>query len=166
MVTLLRTMKVLMVAIMATLFSLIALDNLIDFQTNWQFVQHVLMMDTVGETAVKSRAINDVNFQLFAYYTIIFWEICIAMTLWCGTFVMAKNIKSDGIGFYHSKKWAYIGLFMIFLLFMGGFVIVGGEWFDMWRSKTWNGQKAAEIMLSFTLLISLFLKGDGSLGNE
>lgn len=155
-----------MIAMMAILFSLIAFDNIIDFQTNWQFVQHVLKMDTIGETAVKSRAIYNVNFQLFTYYTIIFWEICIALTLWSGTFVMGKHIKSDGISFYHSKKLAYIGLFMIFFLFMLGFIIVGGEWFDMWRSKIWNGQKAAEIMISFTLLILLFLKGDGSLGNE
>ena len=24
-----------------------------------------------------------------------------------------------------------------------GFVVVGGEWFLMWQSATWNGQEAA-----------------------
>ena len=25
------------------------------------------------------------------------------------------------------------------LLFFGGFITIGGEWFQMWKSATWNG---------------------------
>ena len=32
-----------------------------------------------------------------------------------------------------------IGLLMIVILFFGGFITVGGEWFSMWRSTAWNG---------------------------
>ena len=30
-----------------------------------------------------------------------------------------------------------------FALWFVGFVVVGGEWFLMWQSATWNGQEAA-----------------------
>ena len=32
---------------------------------------------------------------------------------------------------------------MIVLLFFGGFIDVGGEWFQMWRSTTWTGLDTA-----------------------
>lgn len=32
---------------------------------------------------------------------------------------------------------------MILVLFMGGFIVVGGEWFQMWRSTSWNGLEPA-----------------------
>jgi predicted small integral membrane protein len=25
------------------------------------------------------------------------------------------------------------------LLFAGGFIVIGGEWFQMWQSEEWNG---------------------------
>jgi predicted small integral membrane protein len=28
---------------------------------------------------------------------------------------------------------------MLEILFVGGFITIGGEWFAMWQSKTWNG---------------------------
>ena len=30
-----------------------------------------------------------------------------------------------------------------FLVWFFGFMVVGGEWFLMWQSDTWNGQEAA-----------------------
>jgi predicted small integral membrane protein len=32
---------------------------------------------------------------------------------------------------------------MIVVLFMGGFITIGGEWFQMWRSVEWNGLEPA-----------------------
>ena len=32
---------------------------------------------------------------------------------------------------------------MGFLVWFFGFMVVGGEWFAMWQSQTWNGQDAA-----------------------
>jgi predicted small integral membrane protein len=28
---------------------------------------------------------------------------------------------------------------MLVVLFFGGFIVIGGEWFQMWRSTAWNG---------------------------
>ena len=32
---------------------------------------------------------------------------------------------------------------MGFLVWFLGFMVIGGEWFAMWQSSTWNGQDAA-----------------------
>jgi len=28
---------------------------------------------------------------------------------------------------------------MLVLLLLGGFIVIGGEWFQMWKSDAWNG---------------------------
>ena len=35
------------------------------------------------------------------------------------------------------------GATVAFLVWFFGFMVVAGEWFAMWQSKTWNGQEAA-----------------------
>jgi predicted small integral membrane protein len=42
-----------------------------------------------------------------------------------------------------------------------GFMVVGGEWFSMWQSPTWNGQEAAFrfYMTILAVLIPMQLPG-------
>ncbi|MYW44117.1 DUF2165 family protein, partial [Streptomyces sp. SID161] len=40
-------------------------------------------------------------------------------------------------------RWSTYGVLMLLLLFGAGFIAIGGEWFSMWQSKTWNGLDAA-----------------------
>ena len=42
-----RILKALMVASVGAWALLIAVDNVIDYDSNWQFIRHVLSMDTV-----------------------------------------------------------------------------------------------------------------------
>jgi len=41
--------------------------------------------------------------------------------------------------FDRARSLGTLGPSMVLLLFMSGFVTVGGEWFQMWRSIAWNG---------------------------
>jgi predicted small integral membrane protein len=41
-----RTAKVLLLAAVALFYTLVVFNNLTDFNSNWQFVRHVLPMDT------------------------------------------------------------------------------------------------------------------------
>ena len=45
---------------------------------------------------------------------------------------------------------AIVGLTLGLAMWLVAFLSVGGEWFLMWQSKTWNGQEAAFRM--FTVL--------------
>lgn len=146
----LRLIQFGMVATIALFFSLAALNNITDFESNWLFVQHVLSMDTTFEqSALLWRAITDPIIQKYAYYFIIFWEILTAILCWLGCFFLL--IKE-------SKKMAYIGLFFGFLLYMIGFIIIGGEWFSMWQSKIWNGQMKSGLFINFIMFVMIFLR--------
>jgi predicted small integral membrane protein len=51
---------------------------------------------------------------------------------------------------------SYAGLGLGLLLWQTGFIFIGGEWFSMWQSSTWNGVPAAfrcTILIGMTLLI-------------
>ena len=42
-----------------------------------------------------------------------------------------------------AKKRVIVGATVGFLVWFFGFMVIGGEWFLMWQSDTWNGQDAA-----------------------
>ena len=57
---------------------------------------------------------------------------------------------------------AYAGIIAAELL--SGALCVGGEWFQMWQSKTWNGQEAAFRFVACIGLVLIFLnQPDGEL---
>ena len=45
--------------------------------------------------------------------------------------------------FNRAKGYAIAAGALAFLIWFFGFMVVGGEWFAMWESQTWNGQEAA-----------------------
>jgi predicted small integral membrane protein len=56
-----------------------------------------------------------------------------------------------------AKQFVAIGVGLGFLLWFGGFMVVGGEWFAMWQSKTWNGQEAAFRFYMTLLAVLIFV---------
>jgi predicted small integral membrane protein len=47
---------------------------------------------------------------------------------------------------------------MGFLVWFLGFMVIGGEWFAMWQSDTWNGQDAAFKFYMTILAVLIFVK--------
>ena len=158
MIITLRLLKIIMVASIALFFSIVAFDNIVDPKTNWLFVQHVLSMDTTfHEPVLMSRAINNPMLQHAAYYVIIFWESMTALVCWLGEFFLLRALSKSDQQFQASKKCALIGLSLGFILYMFGFMIVASEWFAMWQSSTWNGQRTAGLFVTLILFVMLFL---------
>ena len=52
---------------------------------------------------------------------------------------------------------AVAGLVLGMALWFFGFLTAGGEWFQMWQSKTWNGQEAAFRFIVTIGLVLIFL---------
>ncbi|MGI8646719.1 MAG: DUF2165 domain-containing protein [Mycobacteriales bacterium] len=130
-------------AIMALQFLLIAATNWSDFGANQAFVHHVLQMDTTfKDKDVMWRAIHNTGVQNFAYVCIIVWESCIALVLIWASLLWFKALRRDD-GYAGARRWASIGFTMVLLLFFGGFITIGGEYFEMWQSHTWNGLQPA-----------------------
>ena len=58
-----RLAKVVMVAALAAFAFLVTYDNLVDYGSNYQFVQHVLSMDTTfPDNTLRDRAITNPSF--------------------------------------------------------------------------------------------------------
>ena len=63
---------------------------------------------------------------------------------------LAKAVRPTRPEFHQAKRTAIAGLALGLAMWLVAFLSVGGEWFLMWQSKTWNGQEAAFRM--FTVL--------------
>ena len=64
---------------------------------------------------------------------------------------LLRHIGDTGQGFNRAKRTAIAGLTVGFLLWLVGFMAVGGEWFGMWMSQQWNGVPSAFRYLMVTL---------------
>lgn len=126
---------------------LVALGNITDYSTNFAFVQHVLSMDTTnfGQPAgegldpdVMWRAIDNPVLWNLGYIGVILIESIAAIVLIIA-FIDFMRAMFGSASFARARRWASLGLVLIVLLFAGGFIAVGGEWFQMWRSTDWNG---------------------------
>ena len=70
-----------LLATVALFFVLVAFGNITDYGTNWQFVRHVLAMDTIfPDSTLTWRAITD-KVVAVAYWLIIAWEAATAIIL-------------------------------------------------------------------------------------
>ena len=129
----------------ALYIALVAFGNITDFGTNQAFVQHVLAMDTTfKDDDLMWRAVTDKGLENTAYVLIIGWETLAALVLIAGTWLWAR--RDNG----RARRVSTYGLLMLVLLFGAGFIGIGGEWFSMWQSKTWNGLDAATRVLVLT----------------
>ena len=70
-----RLSQTALVAAVALLLTLLALNNLTDYGSNFQYVAHVLSMDTTfPDNQLKWRALTNPIFHHLFYCTLILWE--------------------------------------------------------------------------------------------
>ncbi|MCU1412159.1 MAG: hypothetical protein JWR04_2866 [Rhodoglobus sp.] len=153
-----------LVACNALYIFLVALGNITDYDTNFAFVQHVLSMDTTNFGAASGtgldpdvmwRAITDPTAWTVAYIGVIVWESAAALVLIGALVLWVRAFVTRG-AFDTPKAVSTIGLLMIVALFFAGFITVGGEWFNMWRSTAWNGLDPAfrnSVLAAITLVL-------------
>jgi len=139
-----RWAKILLTAAVALFFTLVVFDNVTDFGSNYQFVKHVMSMDTTfaGNRGMW-RAVHSPALQLAFYLSIIGWEAANAALGWLGVAAMLRARRASEVEFVRAKRVGIAGLTSGILLWFVAFLTVGGEWFLMWQSATWNGQEAA-----------------------
>jgi predicted small integral membrane protein len=142
--TMIRFAKLLLVAGVALFTSLVVFNNLTDFGTNYLFVRHVLLMDTVAPGGrATGRALTSPFFHLAFYGCIIVWEAATAVLLWWGAALLLRARRLSAVEFNEAKKVSVLGLSLSLMLWLVAFLTIGGEWFLMWQSPAWNGQQEA-----------------------
>lgn len=153
-----RLSKTILVASIALFATLVAFGNITDYDTNFAFVRHVLMMDTLpSDAAIVYRAIYDLRVHHAAYIAIIAAETLTALLCWIGAFTMLSRISARAADFNRAKTWAVAGLTMGVLLWYVGFESIGGEWFGMWMSSEWNGVESAFRFVITIIAVLIFV---------
>jgi predicted small integral membrane protein len=153
-----RVSKTLLVAASAFYYTLVVFNNLTDYNSNYQFVHHVLLMDsTFPGNHGMWRAIHPLWIQTAFYDLIILWEVVSMLLIWAGTVRLLRAIGTTATVFQRAKRLAIAGLTVGMLMWFGAFLTIGGEWFLMWQSPTWNGQEAAFRMFLVEGIILLLL---------
>jgi predicted small integral membrane protein len=154
----LRAAKIFLVFATAIFYSFVVLNNTTDYDSNFQFVRHVLMMDsTFPGNRGMWRALNSPALQTVFYISIIAWEAVTMIFCWWGGVKLAGAFKESAPAFNRAKRTAIIALTLAVLMWMVAFLSVGGEWFLMWQSKNWNGQDAAFRMFAVIGIVLLLV---------
>src|ERR1700733_11690443 len=100
-----RAAKILLLAGIALFYTLVVFNNLTDFDSNYQFVHHVLAMDsTFPGNHGMWRALPSPAFQLVFYLSIIAWEIATTLLLWWGVAGLLRALRSGAAAFNAAKR--------------------------------------------------------------
>jgi predicted small integral membrane protein len=139
-----RIAKLLLLCGVALFYTLVVFNNLTDFDSNYQFVHHVLAMDTTfpGNHGMW-RALTLPAEHLVFYWSIIAWETVTMVLLWVGVWKLFPVLCKPALEFQSAKQIAIGALTLSMLMWLVAFLSVGAEWFLMWQSRIWNGQEAA-----------------------
>jgi predicted small integral membrane protein len=153
-----RSAQTALVGAVAFLLTLIALNNLTDYDSNFHYVAHVLSMDTTfPDNQLKWRALTHPFFHHLFYCILILWEATSASLCWLGALHLYRKLRADQGSFHHAKSVAVYGLVLSMLQWLVAFLAIGGEWFVMWQSPTSNGQDAALRMFVILGIVLLFV---------
>jgi predicted small integral membrane protein len=157
-----RWARILLLAAIACYYTFVVFGNLTDFDSNYQFVRHVLLMDsTFPGNRGMWRAIHSPGVHLAFYWMIILWEIVSMVLTWSAAIILVRAVRHPASAFNTQKRMAVIALTLSALMWLVAFLEVGGEWFMMWQSPLWNGQQAAFRMFAIIgIVLILVLQPD------
>ena len=154
-----RWSKILLLAAVGLYFTLVVFNNATDFGSNYQYVRHVLSMDsTFPGNHGMWRAIGQPAIYLAFYLGIIAYEALNAVLCCWGALALFRARNAPEPVFQRSKRVGIAALTAGMLLWFVAFVCVGGEWFLMWQSKIWNGEETAFRMFAIEAVVLLLLQ--------
>jgi predicted small integral membrane protein len=160
-----RFAKMFLLCGIALFYTLVVFNNITDFGSNYQFVNHVLNMDTTfPNNHGMWRALHPAWTHLVFYIGIIAWEAVTAVLLWWGAARLYRARLASPPTFTSAKRMAVIALTLSLMMWLVAFLTVGAEWFLMWQSTVWNGQEAAFrmfVVVAIVLLIVMQLETAG-----
>src|SRR5262252_3828997 len=115
----LRVAKLALIIALGLLYTLVVFDNVTDYDSNYQFVRHVLMMDsTFPGNHLMWRAIQSPVVHTAFYIAIIGWESATMVLLWIAAARVEKALKKSAAEFQYAKNWALTALTLSLLMWL------------------------------------------------
>ena len=160
-----RYAKIVMVACLAIYCLVVVFGNVTDYATNYLFVKHVLSMDTIFPgNKLMYRSITNPKLWHLAYGLIIAGEGVAGVLFLAGATRLYQVRNASGPEFNAAKGLVVAGALAAFIVWFFMFMVIGGEWFAMWQSATWNGQESAFRLYVAVLAVLIFVnQADGDL---
>jgi predicted small integral membrane protein len=153
-----RAAKLLLVLGVSFFYLLVVFNNLTDYDSNAQFVRHVLLMDTtIPGNHGMWRSVASPALDFLFYGIIIVWESITTILLSWGAFRLLRAVRMPAAAFNAAKSVSLLALTLSLLMWLVAFLTIGGEWFLMWQSHAWNGQEAAFRSFTVTGIVLLIL---------
>ena len=87
-------------------------------------------------------------------------EIAIGLICVAGALRLLQLLRAPAAAFNDAKGIAIIALAAGVGFWFMAFMVVGGEWLQMWQSQLWNGQEAAFRFIGSIGLIMIFVAMD------
>lgn len=155
---LIRYSKVILMAYISLFGLLVMYGNFTDYATNYEYVGHILSMDTAQKSESTSyRAITSPLLHHRIYWLIITLEVTYTVFCVMGTYHLLRNINASAKAFHEAKKCSIIGLMIGLFIYYVCLQVVGAEWFNMDKSHTWNAKDWARQIVDFMLPLLIYI---------
>lgn len=136
----------------------LTISNLGDYSTNYEYVAHILSMDTIENAArYRYRAITSSMAHHRIYWLIIALEVLFTVFCMLGTYQLMNNINASCKKFHESKRFALIGLMIGLFIYYVLFQVIGVEWFNMDQSPKWNHMEWARHIVEFIVPVMMYV---------
>ena len=102
-----RLAKMLLLAGIALFYTLVVFNNLTDFGSNYEFVRHVLSMDSIFPgSRTMWRALSSPTVHLVFYWLIIAWEFVTMVLAWWGFVNLFRALRMPASDYIAAKRVA------------------------------------------------------------
>lgn len=153
-----RTSKIILMAYISFFGLLVMYSNFTDYATNYEYVSHVLSMDTTKNNEHTSyRAITSPMLHHRIYWLIITLEVTYTVYCLVGTYHLYRKLHASAKEFHEAKKFSIIGLMIGLFIYYICLQVIGVEWFNMDRSQTWNAKDWARHIVDFMLPLLIYV---------
>ncbi|MEM1130137.1 MAG: DUF2165 domain-containing protein [Pseudomonadota bacterium] len=148
------------IAISIGVFGLLTgLTNIVDYDSNWGFVQQVMGMqgfpDWFDKGPIADRAIASEPLQRLAYSGIIIGELLTGLLFMIGGILLTVSVWRPAPSIL-GKALAVSGGIVAMLVWYLGFSVIASEWFGMWASVP-NAPEKAYTFATFILLAVVYI---------
>lgn len=150
-----RVLQLFVITCLALYTTFIFAGNLMDYNSNYQFVKHVLAMDTTfPHNHLMWRSITNHTADNLAYWGVIAAEGTVAALGWIASGLMCRRFRQSAERFNGAKTLGFYAFMLAIAIWFIGFLCIGSEWFAMWQSSTWNGKQTA---MDIVEIVGVFL---------
>lgn len=128
---------------------IIGTNNILDYGSNREMIKHVMLMDTTfPDNKLMWRAVQSDFIQTIIYISIILTELTASILCLIGSWKIFKH---------KDFNFAYYGLTIGMMIWFFVIITLGGEWFLMWQSETWNAMNAGLRYFTISALVLIYI---------